>query len=303
MKKELFIFILFTLIAFLFWGAIALSDEYTLNVSIPIRINLTEANLAVENSVPEFLDIKIRGSGWSILKIKYLQKPIFDLKIDNPREDFNIQLTNLTGDLLSLPKDVKILSIRPERIRLVFDLAVEKKVKIYPRLNVSVKEGYEIVSLIKVEPEEIVIKGTKTVLAEIDSLPTEEVWCKDVSESRMINTQLADTLRNLIYFENIPVRISFDVQQIADRDFEKIPVHLINLPVDNEVNIFPSFVDLKLRGGINILGLLNTDSIYVFVDYNKYKGIDDEIVPEFKLPYGVRVIEYFPKQFKLIVRK
>ncbi|MCR4418382.1 MAG: CdaR family protein [Ignavibacteria bacterium] len=303
MKKEFFVFIIFVFIAFLFWGAISLSEEYSMKINIPVKVELPEGNFAIEGDIPENLEILLKASGWSLLKIKYFQDSKFILKIKEPVDNFVYPTNNITGDLLGFPGDVRILSIQPDVIRISFHIAIEKKVKIYPRLNFTLKDGYDIVSPIKVEPESIWIKGSRRLLAKIDSLPTELINLQQLSEFVSVETKVIDTLPNLLIYEKYPVKVSFDVQQIVDRDFEKIHIDLINVPKNRDVILLPSFIDAKLRGGINILGSLQPDSIKVTVDFQKYSLSSEEIKPEFNLPYGVKVLDYFPKQFKLIVRK
>ncbi|MCX8056166.1 MAG: CdaR family protein [Ignavibacteria bacterium] len=303
MKKEYSIFIIFVFIAFIFWGTITLSDEYSVTLDVPIKIVVSEINYAVEDNIPDKFEIKVRTTGWEILKLKYFQIPKIEIVVNEPVENFIFHTSSITNEQLGLSSNAKIISIKPERIKLNFNLSTEKKVKIYPRIVYSLKEGYEIVTPIKVEPETVIIKGTRRVLSQIDSLPTETVQLPELSEFVELQTSLIDTLNNLITYSKTPVKIFFDVQQIADRSFENIPVELINVPKNKDLILFPSYIDLKLRGGIKILGTLSPDSIKAFVDYNKYLSDDDKIIPEFDLPYGVRVIEYFPKQFKLIERK
>lgn len=303
MKKEFFVFIIFAFIAFLLWGAISLSEEYSMKINIPVKVELPEGNFAIEGDLPENLEILVKAPGWSLLKIKYFQDSKFILKIKEPIDNFIYRINNITGDLLGFPGDVRILSIQPDVIRLSFNIAIEKKVKIYPRLNFTLKDGYDIVSPIKVEPESIWIKGSRRLLAKIDSLPTELINLQQLSEFVSVETKVIDTLPNLLIYEKYPIKVSFDVQQIVDRDFEKIHIDLINVPKNKDVILLPSFIDAKLRGGINILGSLQPDSIKVTVDFQKYSLSSEEIKPEFNLPYGVKVLDYFPKQFKLIVRK
>ena len=304
MKKELFIFAIFILLALLFWGSISLSEEYVISIQMPIKIILPEEEFAIEGDLPEKLELKIKASGWSLLKIKYFQENYIKLRVKELQENYVYPTENIANDIPGFPGDVKILSIQPEVIKIRFSIATEKKVKIFPRLNYSLKEGFAVVSPINLEPESILIKGSRKLLSKIDSLPTETIFLQQLSENISVETKVIDTLENLITYEKIPVRISFDVQQVVDKDLEKIPVELINVPKGKDVILIPSFVDVKLRGGINILGGLQPDSIKVVIDYKKYSdGKDEEIEPEFNLPYGVKVLDYFPKQFKLIIRK
>ncbi|MFN4111491.1 MAG: YbbR-like domain-containing protein [Ignavibacteria bacterium] len=303
MKKELPIFGIFIFIAFVFWGSITLSEEYTINLSVPIKIFLPTQKFAIEGDVPEKMNIRIRAIGWEIIKLKYFQRPVFELIINEPIENFTFNMNSISNDQLGLSPYAKIISIRPDVIRLNFNMSVEKKIKIYPRLIFTLKEGYDIVSPIKIEPETILIKGSKKVVSKIDSLPTETIQLSELSEFTTIDTKLIDTLSNLITYDKIRVKVSFDVQQIADRDFEKIPITLINAPPNKDIVLFPSFVDVKLRGGISILGALHNDSLKAFVDLKKISSEEEEIIPEFQIPFGVKVVDYFPKHFKLIFRK
>lgn len=304
MKKQLPIFSIFIILSFIFWGAITLSDEYSVTLKVPVRVILPIQKFAVKGDIPENFNLKIRTTGWEIIKLKYFQKPQIEINVNEPVENYVFVSSSISNEQVGLSADAKILSIQPSSIRLSFDVSTEKRVKIYPRIIYSLKEGYEIVSPLITEPESILIRGTKEVLSSIDSLPTQIIQLSELSEFTSIQSKIVDTLKNLISYDKIPVRISFDVQQIVDREFEKIPIDVINVPSNKEVVLLPSFVDVKLRGGIKILGSFNSDSIRAFVDFKKYSNeAEENIIPEFYLPYGVKLLDYSPKQFKLILRK
>lgn len=304
MKKEFRIFLIFIFLSLLFYFAITLSEEYTINLNVPVIIELQQKDIAIEGNIPEYLNLKIRTTGWEILKLKYFQPPKFYLSIKNPGDNLVIETNNIQNDQLKLSSNTRILDIKPGLIKLTFNYATEKKIKIYPLLDINFKEGYNIASPILIEPDSIYIRGSRKLLMTIDSLPTKKIFLKDLSDFTTIETELADTLKNLISFEEKRFKLSFDVQQVVDKMFEKIPIELINQPVDKEALILPSFIDIKLRGGITILGSINIDTLKVFVDFKKYaNNPDEEIVPEFVLPFGVSVIDYYPKQFKIIIRK
>ena len=304
MNKNLTYFGIFILLAFIFWSSITLSEEYTVNLNVLLKINLPEKKYSVEGDIPKYLNLKIRTSGWEIIKLKYFQELSFELNITEVVENYNFYTNTITNEQLGLSSNSRIVSIKPEIIRISFNLSGEKRIKIYPVLKISIKEGYDIVSPIKVEPESILIRGSRKIISMIDSLPTETIELSDLYEFTSVETKIIDTLSNLIIYDRIPVKVSFDIQQIADKNFERIPIELINVPKNMDIILFPSFVDVKLRGGILILGLLQSDSIKAFVDYKKYSSeLDQEIIPEFSLPFGVKVIDYSPKKFKLIFRK
>lgn len=304
MKKDFKYFLVFIILSAIFWFAITLNEEYTTNLNVPVIIELHEKNIAIEGKVPQYLNLKVRTTGWEVLMLKYFQPPEFLISIKNPGDNLNIETNNIPNDQLNLSSNAKILDIKPATINLTFNYAIEKKIKIYPVLDLSFKEGYSIASPITLEPDSIYIRGSRRLLLTIDSLPTKKVTIKNLSEFTSIETELEDTLTNLISFEKKKIKISFDVQQVVDKMFEKIPVELINQPTDKEALLLPSFIDIKLRGGITILGSINVDSLKAFIDYKKYANkSDEETVPEFILPFGVSVIEYYPKQFKIILRK
>lgn len=304
MKKEIRYFLVFIILSAIFWFAITLSEEYTINFNVPVIIELKEKNIAIEGKVPQYLSLKVRITGWEILKLKYFQPPELFISIKNPGDNLSIETSNIPNNQLKLSSDAKILDIKPAMINLTFNYAIEKKIKIYPVLDLSFKEGYDIASPITLEPDSIYIRGSRRLLLTIDSLPTKKVTLKDLSDFISVETELADTLTNLISFEKKKIKISFDVQQVVDKMFEKIPIEMINQPTNKEALLLPSFIDIKLRGGITILGSINIDSLKAFINYKKYANkSDEEIVPEFVLPFGVSVIDYYPKQFKIILRK
>ena len=304
MKNKVATFLIFFIIAGIFWFIIKLNEEYTINVSVPVKIDMRGSNFALESEVPRLLNVKVKGSGWNIIHLKYIANPVFKIKTKDIQETTIIRTTALTNESFHLPSSIKILFIEPEEIRIKVNSAMEKKVKVYPDITLSFDEGYDIVSPIRVEPESIIIRGSRKILGKIDSIPTKKIELNNLSQAVNIDVLLDDDLTNLISYDKETVKINFDVQQIVDKEFEKIPVQIINTPLKLEVICLPSFVNVKLRGGINILGSMNNDSIKVFVDFKKFNSsLMEFITPEFILPFGVKVIDYYPKQFKLIQRE
>lgn len=304
MKNRIITFSIVLLLAGIFWLVIKLSEEYTIDLVIPVKIDMEGSDIALEGEIPRSLEIKVQGTGWDLIRVKYIKHPIYKIKTKDIKGVNIIKTSTLTNENFLLPSSLKILSVKPEEIKLFTNFAYEKRVKVYPDLSMSFVEGYDIVSPIRVEPESIIIRGSKKILSQIDSIPTKKIELDNLSQDVNIDVLLEDTLSYLITFDVNAVKVNFDVQQIVDKEFEKLPIQIINSPIDKNVICIPSVIDLKLRGGIDLLGSLNNDSIKVIVDFKKFNATSSEgITPEFILPYGVKIIDYYPELFKLIIRE
>lgn len=304
MKKEIFIFLIFFLLSLLFWIAINLNEEYVVHIYIPIEIKTLNEDFAIEGFIPEKFDVLLSGSGWELIKIKTSGNRKYSINISSIEEEIIINSSKITNEQLNLPPTVKILNVNPDVIRFRSKAALTKRIKIFPDLEMVVKEGYGIVSPIFISPESLIIRGSKKNLSLIDSIPTQKINLGEVSSDVSIETTIVDTLKNLVFYEKPKIKINFKVQQIVDREYQRIEIKLKNIPRGEEIICLPSYVNIKLRGGIDLLSNLPVDSINVIINLSKLNLTEqDYVTPEFILPYGITVIDYFPKYFKLIQRK
>jgi hypothetical protein len=107
----------------------------------------------------------------------------------------------------------------------------------------------------------------------------------------------------MTYADNY-VRISLDIQKIVDKNFDNIPVGIIDIPHNRNVILLPGKVTIGVRSGIDILAKLSKDKIKLSVNYSDI--VSDTlgtISPDISLPENVSILYLKPERLRYIIKK
>jgi YbbR domain-containing protein len=303
-KKQSFIVLSFLFLSLILWSAVTFSGEFVINIRLPLQVSSTNIDLSIDEEIPSEVRLKIKSSGWNLLRTRLDKSKKVIIDLNQYQNNSIIQLSKFNVEQFDLPPNIEILDVKPETIFLTLKKSFDKKIKVVPNLKLTFKKDHAIVSPISVVPSEITIRGSINNLSKIDSIYTEEIIYDNLSENFEITTTLQDTLTNTIIYEKVPIKVNFRVEQIADKEFEAIPLGLNNPSDGRYVVVIPNMIDVKLRGGIKILTELTNDSIKAFVDLSNV-NLDSTITikPSVIVPLGTELVETSPTHVNLIIRK
>ena len=123
-----------------------------------------------------------------------------------------------------------------------------------------------------------------------------------ILDSKITTEVGLENLNGFEYSTNI-IDVTLDVQRIVDKQFEDVPVDVIDIPSGREVVLLPNKININLRGGIEILGKLR---IQQFRAYVKYQTLVDDttgsIVPEILLPENISLQFTKPDRLRYVIR-
>ena len=152
------------------------------------------------------------------------------------------------------------------------------------------------------QPSTVEIFGSNSLLQSIDSVNTTILEFNDLSEPISAFVQLKEIPG--IRFSVNRAKLNVEVQKIVEKSFIGIPIEVKNVPVSKELILYPSKLDIVLRGGINKLGRLTNDSIKVVVDYwEALKEEGGKVEPEIIVPNFTKVISAEPKKLEYIIKQ
>jgi hypothetical protein len=105
-------------------------------------------------------------------------------------------------------------------------------------------------------------------------------------------------------FDVSNVMVTLDIQKIVDKNFDNLPVAVLDIPADREVVLLPNRITVGLRGGINILGKLNEEDIRVFVYYRDVV-LDTlgNVNPQVEIPQNTNLLYTSPERLRYIIKK
>lgn len=302
MKRNIIIITISFIFALALWLYISLSDNYVVNLSIPINLKLSQKQ-ALASEIPNTIDVTLRGKGWDLLTVILGHKPVYNLDLSNYKKNVKISPISDLKSIIGIPEQITVLNIYPDTLDIVFDNITEKYLKVKNNLNVIPKESYVIVGNPRIEPDSVKVYGASSVIMKLKSIPTVSLTIENVSQkfSKVVN--LKDTLTNLIQIEPKTVTIFYNIELLAEKKLEGVDVVVKNLPLNKEVVIIPPKIDLIFRGGVNHLSRLRESDVSVSIDFNVLeKDSTGFITPDIRIPIDYDLIKYEPNQFQYIIK-
>jgi len=303
MKKNIGIIIIAFLFALILWMYINLNQSFSIDLSIPVNITSSKSQ-ALAEEIPNSIDVKLRGKGWSLMNILISEDLAYDIDITKIKRDTRIITEQYVNERLKLQSDISVLEINPDTIQISFDKVSEKRVPVRNNIIVNLKEGYSIVGKPELNPDSVSIQGASYVLNKIKYIPTQTKVFNNVNSDLSGVISLKDTLHNLLKIENSAIEYFFKVQLSAEKNFEDVEVVILNLPEDKEVLLIPPKINVSLRGGVEELARTTAGEILINVEY---QNIEEDtlgfVIPEIKLPDNTSLLKTEPQKLQYIIKK
>jgi len=195
----------------------------------------------------------------------------------------------LTRDDLPLPKEAEVLSITPESFRVKLTRFAEKTLPVKPNIIGKPAPGYEIAEEVRVEPKEVLVRGPKDVLDQIEAVPTEPVSVEGIRTSyTRTGVRLAEHIGQALIETDRTVDIRIDVRRVwSSRRFEGLSVRAL-IPQEFPYTIRLSEKrDITVKGPQEVVAQLKPEDIRLFVDVSG-------LIPSNE-PYRSKVLSALPE--------
>lgn len=291
----------------LLWSYVRLSAAYDADVDLPVKLTAPKG-FALASGLPEHLHARVRGAGWQILLMNFSKTSSFRFDLSErtmlPGDSILIHSDELSNSAI-LPSELRILKVEPDSLDLQFGKAVRKVVSIEPRLEVEPGRGYTTVGSPSVTPRAVLVVGAASVLDSLSSLPTQLAIVRSAREDVDRSLPLSDSLDNFITIPNAPtIAVHVDVAAVGERKIARVPVTVEALPPQYELVLIPSTLSVTVRGGVDQLAKLTSDSIHASVMYNPVVlDTASAIVPDIEVPKGMTYLFSDPASLRYIIRK
>ena len=302
MKKKIITISFIAVLSIIFWGAVALSQDYIATIKVRIVYTDLPKNYSVGYSSLTESYLQVKGKGWELAKLSVGSVEDFYVSVHRRPGRHKKDLSDFIESNQWLFPSMQVLQIGPSQIEFEVDRVDSKIVKVSKNFNLNFRDGYEATSEIILSPEYVEIRGSAILLQKIDSVKTIVTEVRELSEPILSYIKLED-IQGITYSVE-RVKFEIDVQKIVDKSFNGIPIEVKNAPVGKELILYPAKIDIVLRGGINKLGKLTNDSLKVVIDYwNAIKEEGGKVEPDIVIPKFTNIISVEPKKLEYIIKQ
>lgn len=280
-----------------------LNQEYEIDTLLPVKVFVNKP-LAVSGDIPPFIEVKLRGKGWDLIRIFMPFKLEFSYNLPDRKDEYSVNTRNYLMTSLGLSNKLAITYVYPENIVFRTENYEEKYVRVVPRVNITCQDGYQVVGKPILEPDSIKIGGAVDILKNLDVLFTKEYKPEKVKAPFTEIVDISDTLANIIWKSTDKVTLKVNVELTAERFFDNVAINVLNLPPDKEVLLIPHFLNVQVKAGVNQLASLDNKAITATVDYSEIlSDTTGALKPLINLPEGCVITKVIPESIQYVIKK
>jgi len=271
-------------LAVLLWFHAVTEHTYQKEIDIRLQVDAVPADLSAEkllvaNALPGKVRVLVSGRGKDLLSLK---EEDFFLRVQSrgttPGSVYSYRLSPDQVENAAPGVDVQIRKIvEPRELEVEIDKRGERLVDVEPALSVEVAEAYRQVGRVQVEPRQVNLIGPSKHLGRIGSVRTDTLVLRDVRDAIDLQVGIRPPEGMRVEVSPPQVRVYFDVQELAENSLAEVPVQ-VHHASGRHVQLEPSRVRVRVRGGAAIVGRLKPDQLYLFVDYRDASTLDGLVV-------------------------
>jgi hypothetical protein len=315
LDKRLSVFMICLLFSSLFWLLTVFSKEYTTNITFNACFLNLPADKILIKDLPSKIDIKIKAAGFALLGVQYSAKNdtlfidasnVKKYLSDKSASEVYYLLLNNQLSLMAeqLGGSMKVEKIFPDTVTFVFDQKSQKIVPVKLNLTYSFAKQYQLNGKVKVIPSNIIIKGPKSVLDEIDFLETKQHNIKDIGSTKRHLIPLKSKSNQGVDFGIKAVVAEIPVEKYTEAEI-MLPINIKNVPFGFVVKTFPSQVKIKYNVSLDNYDVVKPEQFIVEVNLSEINDISNNRIKVrlVKQPTIISKAKIIDPQVEFIMRK
>ena len=270
-NREFLLFLFFLTLSGIFWLLMTLNEIYEKEVSVPVHITGVPADIMLNSDETDTIRVTIRDRG--ILLITYL----YGESLAHIEANFkNYDQGNGTGIISAaeltkivkqnLAASSKIISVKPDRLKIYYNTGTCKKVPIRWKGRV-IPEHLYFLSSVSYSPDSVTVYASEERLDSIHMVYTEALNYVDFRDTLSVDCRL----RRMEGVKIVPnqVHVTFFTDVLTEERIDGIPIKCVNLPKGKLLRTFPAKVAVRFVTGVNVYRTLSPDDFTVIADYNE----------------------------------
>jgi YbbR domain-containing protein len=227
--------------------------------------------LVVSNSPPKTIHVLASGSGKDLLRVSGSD---FVLRLrPSAANGPTTQSYSLTPGQVESHAAVSInieQILTPTEVSLVLEPLVQREVPVRLALALVIAESYTQVGMPTIEPDHVLVDGPRSRVEALEAVWTDSLVRDQVRGDIDLRLALQADPDQMLTLNRSDVRVSIEVQELAEYPVPGVPVAVRNTG-GKDVSVEPSRVQVKVRGGADVIGHLDPESdLDLYVDYQAW---------------------------------
>jgi hypothetical protein len=312
-NRKFLIYLFFLLISIILWYLNALSKDYVTYIDYPVKYENFPKGKALISDLPESLSLKVKGTGFSIVKYKLLQYtqsvtlPVDHFRLDIVRKD-NQYIYYLSTRYIKdwfgnqLSSDIQLFDISPDTLVFRFADVVEKKVPVKTNLDIQFEKQYMQNGKQVVRPDCVIVSGPQVLIDTLRFVTTSLLKIEGLKDTVNKEVELIPLPR--LSFQNSKVRVLIPVEKFTEMTFA-VSIETDNAPEGLRVRTFPGLIKVSCRVGVSKYDKIAAYMFRAIVDYHSLINSpgNKARVNLMKYPSVIQDVKFYPKSVDYIIEK
>ncbi len=273
-NREFLIFLVFVVIAAVFWGMMTLNENYEQELKLPVRFVNVPSNVVITSGDSDTLRFTVRDKGISLLTYLYSKnkRPIeIDFRRFAGAEGSGVVPSVDLLRLLDsrLPASAKAVAVKPEQHVFYYNNGEKKTVPIIIQGKVEPDMLYYISDTLYSDSMATVY-ATPEKLDSIRAVYTEPLRGYEFRDSLVLTARLKPITG--VKIMPAAVRVTFVTDMLTEGRIDGVVVNGINMPEGKVLRTFPSTLAVTVVTGIKNLQTLTAQDFEIVADYSQFSS-------------------------------
>lgn len=304
-NRELFVFLIFLVVAIVFWFSQSFKDHTTVSLEYSLELINVPKSIIFTSDVPKTVSVSVSGRGFSILEYvsKKQHKRIEIDYSDLPKIGGMVTIDNYVWKKVlnkEFPSGVTYSSVTPSTIEIYYSMGEHKQVPVEFKGKVRT-EAQHLLCDLKIDPLYVDIYAPSPQYDTITTVYTEPIIYKNVEDTLQFYVQLQKIKGVKMVPDSVCVTACVDLYTTKTL---KVPVYCENIPQNKILRTFPMMVEVSFRVSATMYNSITSDDFIVVVDYNTIKSDDQKCRLQLReIPEGVSNVKVNPELADYVIEQ
>jgi hypothetical protein len=283
------------LIAFSLWFFVVFENMPEVTFIVPLRVKNQPRNMAmVENMEGKEIEVRLKGPQAIMTGLTVQQ---VETTIDLSSIGTGETVIPLTPDVISVPRQVKVVGISPASVIIELEPITSRMVAVEPVILGVPADGY-LLKEVRVFPEQVKVFGAKSVLEKLKSFSTESVDIGGANKPLTAKVHIIPLERNIRLANSNLVEVRpIIVEKEVDQEFQAVPI--IVIPPGMKATLNPDRVNVILHGIKSKLAQLKPEDLVATVNSLDLPEEKNWVTPKLSLPEEISLVKVIPEQIEV----
>jgi YbbR domain-containing protein len=290
-------------IAFFLWFYVKSAATFRMVVDVPVAVTNLPHGYVLVSDLPGTIPVEFEADGKTLLGLQYLWDVRYVLDLADYRDGTPIVLSDFPGNVKWPEKSSARIASFPatDTLRIYSEQQITRRVPVQADVMVRCKPGFVLVGGIRLTPDSIAVVGPKSLVESIRFLKTESRAFEGIAEDQFLSLKILRPDSKKLTYEDRLIDVALDIQPLAERTMDNIPVRLVQVPDPVQAVVQPSTFSVKIRGGVDLLATVTRDSIQGVINYAEEQRLKRvEALLTVTVPADVQWSQLIPSRFKIV---